>query len=74
MAISANATVTGVTGPAKSLTATVFNSVRRLDFKISDTILSITKSDGEVVDIELTAIATVTYSISGTVATVTIST
>ena len=67
-------TVTGPTGPGKTLTAVVFNLVTRLEFDLAGQNLRIVSDGGKNTNIDLNTIATVTYTISAHVATVTIST
>jgi len=72
--MTGNITVTGVTGPAKTMTATVFNNADRLDIQFDKAVLFITKEDGKVVPVDLSSIATVTVTIATGVATIAIST
>lgn len=75
---NANATVTGITGPGKSLTAQVFTNCSSINFNLVANTIEIVwtpvgKNTSQREFIEYDNIATVTYTISGTTATVSIS-
>lgn len=70
-------TVTGKDGPGLSLTAQVFSDVVRLDFDYGVQVLFIhykVNNDVKIAEIDLSSIATVTYTISLGSATITVST
>jgi hypothetical protein len=70
MAVSA--TVTGVTGPAKALTATVFSNIRSLTLDASNGNLSIVTNTGRVVDISCYAATTCTVTVASNAWSVTV--
>jgi len=70
---SANVTVTGTTGADVDLTTKVFNGVTNIRFDIARSVVSLTLSTGQILDLDYSLTTTVTYTISGGVATVTIS-
>lgn len=58
-------TFTGKTGPAKSLTATVFSNVESIELNIKDGRLTLKQSSPDrFVNLELTSIATLTDTIT----------
>lgn len=69
------ATITGVTGPAKTVTATVLSDVSRVDFQLANTqVLQVTQQPGmKIREFDLSATATLTATISSGVVTLTIS-
>lgn len=68
---SANLTVTGTLGPDVDVTTKVFANVSEIKFDLARSVLSIV-SNGKTIDFDYALTATVTYTISGTTATVTI--
>jgi hypothetical protein len=66
------ATITGKAGPGLTVTATVLNNVTDIDFNLVGYVLTITGS-GYRQEFDLYNTATVTYTISSKIATVTIS-
>lgn len=71
----ATVTVTGVIGPAKTLTATVFTGVATFAFNtVGGEILTLTFSNGRPpVDISIAAATTITVTVSGSDYTVSVS-
>jgi hypothetical protein len=65
-------TVTSKTGPAIAVTAAVLTNVTDIQFKLDRQVLQIT-TNGQIKEFDLYLIATVTYTISSHVATVTVS-
>lgn len=70
--MSANVTVTGKVGPALTVTAGVFTGVTILSLDANSEILSMTLSDGRVLQIDVAAATTWTVTVSGNTYTVTI--
>lgn len=68
----ANITVTGVVGPAKTLTAGVFSNCQAFSINAVTNILSINQADN-IIDVAITAATTMTVTISGGNYTVSIS-
>jgi hypothetical protein len=68
-------TVTGTLGPAKTVTAKIFNDVTAIEFMIARGILRVYYAIPTVVfvDFDLSLVATVTYTIATGNATVTVS-
>jgi len=61
-------TVTGKTGPDRTITAAVVQNVQKVDFDLNDKIISITtdqSSGGNIKEFDLGTITTVTFAISG---------
>jgi hypothetical protein len=73
MAAYANVTVTSVAGPGLAVTSQVFNNVTDVDFQLGNGTIALTLSDGRVFSVSYSPVATVTYTISGSVATIAIS-
>lgn len=74
MAVGA-VTVTGKLGPGKSVTSLVFSNVVDLDFQFDREVIAIKQSTKTTItEFDFADIATVTFSISGSTVTVTIST
>lgn len=73
--MSATVTVTGVIGPAISVTATVFTNVASFTFNtVGAEILTLTFSDGRnPIDISIAAATTITCTVSGSAYTLTVS-
>jgi len=76
---SANTTVTGHTGPGLSVTSSSFPNTSSIKFDIASNVIEIRwtptgKATGLISYIEYSDIATVTYTISAGVATITVST
>ena len=67
---SANVTITGKTGPAFTLTSKVFTGARQVLCLVDQSIIRIVQLDGTITDFDYTGMATVTYTISGAVASV----
>jgi hypothetical protein len=67
---AATITVTGKTGPALTVTAQQFTGVR--SFTFTPGMLSLVAVDGRVVDVDIAAGTTCTFTVSGTTYTVTI--
>lgn len=72
---SATVIITGKIGPGNSVTSLVFNNVTGVNFQITNNTIDIEQADSAekhtIFDYDATA--TVTYTISGNVATITIS-
>ena len=73
---SGTATVTGQTGPGATVTSLVLNQVRNILFDFENNMVHIyhLNEAGKTFKLSYQGIATVTFSISGSVTTVTIST
>lgn len=71
---SATAVLTGNTGPGGTVTALTLEDVTSIDFQFKHNMISLTYNEGKIFKLSWTSIATVTFSISGGNATVTIST
>ncbi len=71
---SGNVTVTAPIGPGNTVSSLVFSSAKAVLFDMEREVMVITKSNGVKVEFEYETIATVTYTISGEVATITVST
>ena len=71
---SANVTITAPFGPGDAAVATVINGVRDIKFDIEQDVIFITESDGKIRQFQYNTIATITYTISSGVGTITIST
>lgn len=73
--MSATVTVTGVIGPAVTVTATVFTGVASFTFNtVGGEILTLTFTDGRApVDISIAAATTITVTVSGSTYTVSVS-
>ncbi len=71
---SANVTITAPAGPGLAAVTDVFNAIRSIEFDIRRAMVSITESNGHIVEYAYGTIATMTYSIANNVATITIST
>lgn len=71
---TSGATVTGKTGPARTVTSQVLSNVTEIDLQIARNVVFIT-SNGKIFEFDLAATTTFTISISGAngVYTVTIS-
>lgn len=70
MAATANVTVTTDIGPAIQLTTKVFNGVTKINVDLAGEVLSLTLSDGRIIDLDLDSIATVSWTIASNVHTV----
>lgn len=70
----ANVTVTAPVGPGRTVTSQVINGAREIRFLVEHETFEIVASDGRIHEFEYETIATVTYTISGETATVTITT
>jgi hypothetical protein len=73
MSATANVTVTSDTGPEIQNTAVVYNGVTNINFQLDRETVVLTKNDGSIVPFDYRSITTVTYTISGKVATVALS-
>lgn len=71
--MSATATVTGVVGPAKDLTAAVFTNISRVDFNCDNNVLTLVDANGKVIQIGITAATTITATKSSSTYTFTVS-
>jgi len=71
---SANVTITAPSGAGLAGVTDVFNNIRSIEYQIDRAIVSITESNGHVVEYEYGTVATVTHVIANNVATITIST
>ena len=71
---SANVTITAPFGPGDAAVATVINGVRDIKFDIEQDVITITEANGKVSTYQYDTIATITYTISSGVGTITIST
>ena len=70
MAATANVTVTTDIGPAVQLTSKVFSGVTRINTDLAGEVLSLTLSNGTIIDLDLDSIATVAWTIASNVHTV----
>lgn len=70
---TANITVTADTGPDIANTTKVYNNCSRLEFDFAKNTFNFTEENGQIIFFEYNAVATVTYTISGSTATITIS-
>lgn len=68
----ATATVTGITGPASTMTAVVFSDVRSFNVDCLNNVLSITHGSGQVKNVDISADATLTWTVSGNKYTLTV--
>lgn len=66
-------TVTAKTGPALQVTSKVINDVADVNFDLARSVLSITNNSGIIQTFDLTGVATVTFTISGSTYTVAVS-
>ena len=70
-------TVTGKTGPAKALTATVFSDVNELQFRLVPFVLRVVNGTGtnpqSTTDIDISAATTVTFTLSAAAGNATVS-
>jgi|WetSurSiteA1Bulk_404760.scaffolds.fasta_scaffold436315_1 hypothetical protein len=66
-------TYTGLTGPAKTLTAAKFTNLRNLLFDPEHGTIKVTHGSGKVTDLDLQARSTITITISSGVITATVS-
>lgn len=73
-ASTANVTVTAPVKVGLTATAVTSLDIRRIDFDILKEMIFITKMDGQMVEYPYDTIATLTWTIAGGVATITIST
>lgn len=69
---TATVTITGTIGPGQSVTSLVLTGVTGIDFQIANNTIAIHQDD-KVTTFDYNATATVTYTISGNAATITIS-
>lgn len=69
---TATVTITGAIGPGLSVTSLVLSDVTDVDFQIKNNTIAIAQDD-KVTTFDYDATATVTYTISGNAATITIS-
>ncbi len=69
-----SATVTGATGPAKTVTALALPNVTRVDFQLARGVCAIDYGSNQHIDVDYVTTVTVTDTISGTVSTFAIST
>lgn len=65
-------TITGTLGPGQSVTSLAFDNVSSINFDLARSVISIT-ANNKTTDFSYNDIDTVTYTISGTTATITIS-
>lgn len=70
--MAATATITGVAGPALTVTATVFTNVTEVKFDCVNNVVSLTV-EGDVKEIAITAATTITATKSGSTYTFTVS-
>jgi hypothetical protein len=71
---SGNLTITAPVGPGDTVTSLVLNGVKSIKFDMANEVIEVVKDDGQILYFEYETIATVTYSISGEVATIAVST
>ena len=76
---SANTTITGQIGPGQTITSQLFPNTSSIKFDITANVIEVRwtpagKATGQIAYIEYSNIATVTYTISAGVATITVST
>jgi len=69
-----NVTITADIGPGESVTALVVNDVRELRYDFPGDRLQLVLANGKIQNYDYDNVATITHTISGSVATVTIST
>lgn len=70
---SATAVLTGNTGPGGTVTALTLDDVKDIDFDFEHNMISVTYTNGKIFKLSWTGVTTVTFSISGGNATVTVS-
>jgi hypothetical protein len=70
--MTGNVTITSKTGPDIESSALLFTNVSDIDFQLASGIVQFV-SNGRTLQYSLTEIATVTFTISGAVATITMS-
>lgn len=74
MAKSMTVTVTGVIGPGFTVTSLVFTEVQKISFDMVENVITLWKDGNRIIRaFDYNATTTVTYSISGSAASVTIS-
>ena len=66
-------TVTLITGPAQAVTAQVINNVSNVEFDIAEQVLRIRDTNSRSYEFDLSGAVTVTYTISGGIATIAVS-
>lgn len=71
---SGNLTITAPQGPGGTVTALVLSRIKQINFQMDREVIEVVKENGKKVHFEYETIATVTYTISGEVATITVST
>ena len=71
--MAATVTVTGVVGPAVTLTAGVFTGISTVQFNCDTNVLSLFPADGQPINVAITAATTITATKSGSTYTFTIS-
>lgn len=71
---SGNLTITAPQGPGGSVSALVLNGIKQISFKMDKEVIEVVESGGRITYFEYETIATVTYTISGEVATIAVST
>jgi hypothetical protein len=69
----ANVTITAKTGAGQQLTSKVFTGVKTIHFNLEENIIRLKLNDNKIIDFDYNGVATITYTISGQVATVAIS-
>jgi hypothetical protein len=69
----ANVTITGFIGPGNEVTALLLSNCSKVSFDFGRNIIAVTKQDGSIADFDYDDTATVTFTISGDTATITIS-
>jgi len=70
---TANVTVTALAGPSKQSTSVLHSAVTKIIFDLDHDTFELTLSDGRPINFDYNDTATVTYTISGAIATVAIS-
>lgn len=71
--MSGTATVTGVTGPGKAVTAQAYTSLTRFEVDTDNRMVVLTYSNGKRQEVSIAAATTFTVTMSGNFFTVTIS-
>jgi hypothetical protein len=71
--MAATATITGVAGPAITVSAQVFTDLREVRFDCITNVVSLVQNDGNVLEIAITSATTITATKSGSTYTFTVS-
>ena len=71
---SGNLTITAPTGPGNTVTSLALSGCKEVSFEMDREVIKVTDSGGVIRYFDYETTATVTYTISGEIATITIST